>query len=85
MNTQLKPISHPMNTFTLEEAVALIYRLAVLKSRVKDAKARPSITEIGHICGVLTLNDQIEVVIKFHDDLKQFNKEEFCARVTLLD
>ena len=40
---------------------------------------------IGGICGVLTLNDQIEIVIKFHDEMRQFTKEEFYAQVKLLD
>lgn len=46
---------------------------------------KPSITQIGHICGVLTMNDQIEIVIKFHDEMRQFTKEEFYAQVKLLD
>ena len=37
------------------------------------------ITQIGHICGVLTLNVQIEIVIKFHDEMRQFTKAEFYA------
>jgi hypothetical protein len=87
MNTipQRQRSIQPMNGFTLEEAVALIYRLAVLKAKQGDGTKRPSITEIGHICGVLTLNEQIEVVIKFHDELRQFNKQEFLAQVTLLE
>jgi hypothetical protein len=84
-----RPINHKtqtMNAFTLDEAVALIYRLAVRNQHLKqDRNTKPSITEIGHVCGVLTLNDQIELVIKFHDELRQFTKEEFCAEVTLLD
>ena len=74
-----------MNEFTLEEAVSLIYRLAVLKINAPTTGKRPHITQIGHICGVLTLNDQIEVVIKFHDELRQFSKGEFDAEVKLLD
>jgi hypothetical protein len=74
-----------MTEFTLEEAVSLIYRLVVLKTNRSDKAKSPSITEMGHICGVLTLNEQIEVVIKFHDELKQFNKQEFNAQISLLD
>jgi predicted Zn-dependent protease len=84
-----RPIHHQtqtMNAFTLDEAVALIYRLAVRNQHLnQDRNTKPSITEIGHVCGVLTLNDQIELVIKFHDELRQFTKAEFCAEVTLLD
>lgn len=81
-NNQRKDI---MNPFTLDEAVSLIYRLAVLKKDVVPPGKRYSITQIGHICGVLTLNDQIEIVIKFHDQMRQFTKEEFYAEVKLLD
>ena len=79
------PIKDIMNPFTLNEAVSLIYRLAVLKKDVIPPGKKYSITQIGHICGVLTLNDQIEIVIKFHDEMRQFTKEEFYAQVQLLD
>lgn len=73
------------NEFTLEEAVSLIYQLAVLKKNMPTSAKLPDITKIGHICGILTLNDQIEVVIKFHDEMRQFTKEEFYAEVKILD
>lgn len=73
-----------MTEFTLDEAVSLIYRHAVLKKNV-DKQSKPNITQIGHVCGVLTLNDQIEIVIKFHTEMRQFTKEEFEAQVKLLD
>jgi hypothetical protein len=84
MNNQALRKNDTMNEFNLEEAVSLIYRHAALKKHALTQK-RPDITQIGHICGVLTLNDQIEVVIKFHDDLRQFSKQEFEAEVNLLD
>jgi predicted transcriptional regulator YheO len=84
MNTQALRKQDPMNEFTLEEAVSLIYRHAVLKKNAEKS-ITPDITQIGHICGVLALNDQIEIVIKFHDDLKQFTKQEFEAELKLLD
>lgn len=84
MKTQALRKHDVMNEFTLEEAVALIYRHAVLKKNAEKAR-QPDITQIGHICGVLTLNDQIEIVIKFHDELRQFTKQEFEAEVKLLD
>ncbi len=74
-----------MNPFTLDEAVSLIYRLAVLKKDALQPGKKYSITQIGHICGVLTINDQIEIVIKFHGEMRQFTKEEFYAQAKLLD
>ncbi|MDD2770351.1 MAG: hypothetical protein PHT19_16640 [Methylococcus sp.] len=77
--------SYAMNEFTLEDAVSLIYRLAVLKKDATAPGKMPDITKIGHVCGVLTMNDQIEVVIKFHDELRQFTKDEFDSQISLLD
>jgi len=85
----MKPLKirerYAMNEFTLEDAVSLIYRLAVLKKDATVPGKMPDITKIGHVCGVLTMNDQIEVVIKFHDELRQFTKEEFDSQVKLLE
>ena len=81
MNNLLQ--KHKMNEFTLDEAVLLIYKLVVLKSEKEKSSTSPSITELGHICGVLTLNDQIEIVIKFHDALRQFTKQEFISEIQL--
>lgn len=85
LNTKNDIRKNMMNTFDLEEAVSLIYRLAVLKKDSPEPGKKLSITQIGHICGVLTLNDQIEIVIKFHNEMRQFTKEEFYAQVKLLD
>lgn len=77
-----------MSEFTLEEAVKLIYQHVVLRSALDPQKPdqAPSLASIGHICGVLTLNDQIEVVVKFLDAMRQFTKAEFDAQVvTLVD
>ena len=74
-----------VDTFNLEEAIALIYRLAILRKNAPAPGKKPALTQIGHICGVLTLNDQIEVVIKFHDQMRQFTKEEFYREIELLD
>lgn len=84
-NTKKDLINDIMNPFTLNEAVSLIYRLAVLKKDVLQPGKKYSIMQIGHICGVLTLNDQIEIVIKFHDEMRQYTKEEFYAEVKLLE
>lgn len=85
LNTKKQLIKDIMNPFTLDEAVTLIYRLAVLKKDTQQPGKKYSITQIGHICGVLTLNDQIEIVIKFHDEMRQFTKEEFYTQVTILE
>jgi hypothetical protein len=85
MNHQALQENDVMSEFTLEEAVSLIYRHAVLKKKTVASGNAPNIAQIGHICGVLTLNDQIEVVIKFCDELRQFTKDEFNREVQLTD
>ncbi|GAB6142286.1 hypothetical protein JCM14076_30150 [Methylosoma difficile] len=77
--------NYAMNEFTLDEAIKLIYRHVVLKKNANTLAKKTDITLIGHVCGVLTLNEQIEVVVKFHDELKQFTKEEFDKEAKLLD
>lgn len=85
MNKRALQESYAMNEFTLEEAVSLIYQHAVLKKNASASGKVSDISQVGHICGVLTINDQIEVVIKFYDELKQFTKEEFNKEVMLVD
>ncbi|WP_020396605.1 hypothetical protein [Thiolinea disciformis] len=73
-----------MNEFTLEEAVKLIYQHVVLRKNIEAPEQKPNLSSIGHICGVLTLNDQIEVVVKFQDAIQQFTKTEFAAQLVML-
>lgn len=73
-----------MTEFALNEAVALIYQHVVLKDKLASHTEKPQLENIGHICGVLALNDQIEVVVKFKDELRQFDKAEFQSRLVIL-
>ncbi|MEQ1531490.1 MAG: hypothetical protein ABL925_19415, partial [Methylococcales bacterium] len=76
---------HTMNEFTLEEVVPLLYRHAVLIKNLDTTEKISDVNQIGHVCGLLTMNDQIEVVIKFYDELRQFTKKEFESEVRLLE
>lgn len=65
-----------MNTkppFTIEEACSMIDRPVTHKSNIEPK----SVSEIGLICGVLKINEEPEVVVKFMEGLKQFTKQEF--------
>lgn len=73
-----------MSEFTLDEAVALIYQHVILKNKLASHDKKPELSNIGHICGVLALNDQIEVVVKFQDELKQVTKTEFQSELVIL-
>ncbi len=61
-----------INTFELQEAVSLIN-----KTVSKKGQNVSSTTDIGIISGVLSLNDQIELVVKFEDSIEQCTKDEF--------
>ncbi|MCP4978378.1 MAG: hypothetical protein GY931_19705 [Maribacter sp.] len=69
-----------ISTFELQEAVSLINK-TVTKKGTKVA----STTDIGIISGVLAMNDQIELVIKFENILDQSTKDEFYERYTFLE
>lgn len=73
-----------MSEFALDEAVALIYQHVILKKNLTSHEKKPELANIGHICGVLTLNDQIELVVKFQDELKQVTKNEFQSELIIL-
>ncbi len=60
-------------SFSIPEVVALI-NLTVIKHDRGD-KFLPE--NLGIICGVLTLNDEVEIVVKFIDRVGQFTKAEF--------
>lgn len=62
-----------MASFTIEEVVALL-NLTVIKQN-RSHHYQPE--NIGLIVGVLTLNDEVEMVIKFVDHVTQFTKREF--------
>jgi len=64
--------------FTLEEATKLMHHEVVRKS---DQNKAQSIETIGVISGVLSINDQIELVIQFYGGIEQFIKEEFEAQL----
>lgn len=58
-------------SFTLSEAVSLFHHEVMLK---KDVGKPPSTENVGLIVGVVQINDEIEVLIKFIDELMQLNK-----------
>ena len=69
-----------ISTFELQEAVSLINKM-VSKKGTKVT----STTDIGIISGVLAMNDQIELVIKFENVLDQSTKNEFYKLYTIYE
>lgn len=59
--------------FSIKEVVALL-NYTVIKHD-KGGHFMPE--NLGIICGVLTLNNEVEMVVKFIDRVGQFTKSEF--------
>jgi len=67
--------------FEIEEACELLNLTVVA---LDNTHTPPRISEIGIICGVLTCNEEVEIVIKFLDQLRQYTKAEFIAQLKIL-
>lgn len=67
--------------FELDEACALI-NLTVVDLDITNEPAE--IKDIGIICGVLTVNEEVELVIKFFDELRQYTRAEFLKTLKVL-
>lgn len=69
--------------FTKEEAFELINSHVV---RVEDKHIKqPNIEKTGFVAGLMTINDEVEIVIKFLGGIEQLTKSEFTAQMHLLD
>jgi hypothetical protein len=69
--------------FTPQEAFELLNSHVVKKEDEKN-KNLP-IEKIGFVAGVITLNDEVEVMIKFPKELIQLTKIAFNEQMTLLE
>ena len=69
--------------FTLESAFELL-NCHVVKKGDED-KAESTIEVIGFVAGIITLNDEVEVMIKFPNELVQLTKVAFAQQITLLE
>jgi len=69
--------------FTLKDAFDLL-NSHVVKKEDENNKNLP-IEKIGFVAGVITLNDEVEVMIKFPNGLLQLTKTTFTQQVTLLE
>ncbi|MFT6916295.1 MAG: hypothetical protein ACJAWL_002629 [Motiliproteus sp.] len=69
------------DAFDLAEAVTLMDRIVTAQTNT----AIESPMDLGVISGVLTLNDEIEVVVRFADRLEQFSKTELYQQTRLIE
>lgn len=68
------------NTFELQEACQLLDQYVLRKTSMPKPEQN-----IGRVAGVLTVNEDIEVVVKFLNEITQFTKAEFDAELEMLD
>lgn len=69
--------------FTLKDAFELLNCHVVKKG--DEEKAESTFEVIGFVAGVITLNDEVEVMIKFPEALIQLTKTAFAEQMTLLE
>ncbi|MBA6253651.1 hypothetical protein [Colwellia sp. MB3u-55] len=69
--------------FTPQEAFDLL-NSHVVKKEDENIK-NLSIEQVGFVAGVITLNDEVEVMIKFPKQLIQLTKTTFSEQMTLLE
>lgn len=61
--------------FTHDEAISIIH------CEIYDKKLRqPQTADIGVIVGLLDMNDEVEVIVKFLSSVRQFTKSELTAQ-----
>lgn len=69
--------------FTIQEAVDLLNSHVV---KMEDRNRHNlAIEQIAFVAGVITLNDEIEVMIKFPNELLQLTKKDFNQHMSLLE
>ncbi len=69
--------------FNLKEACALMCREVVRNRDVKFLPTSP-VTKTGNVVGVLAMNDEIEVIVRFPEEMLQLCKTEFCGDYKLV-
>jgi len=69
--------------FTSQSAFELLNSHVVKKG--DENKKNLPIDKIGFVAGVITLNDEVEVMIKFSNELIQLTKTSFAEQITLLE
>ena len=69
--------------FTLQEAFELLNSHVVKKE--DEDNENLAIDQIGFIAGVITLNDEVEVMVKFPIELIQLTKVKFSEQMSLLE
>ncbi len=68
----------PNLTFKIDEACHLLYH-EVIRIEDKAYLPLPPNDKVGIVVGVITMNEEIEVLVKFMSGIEQLVKTEFCS------
>jgi hypothetical protein len=69
--------------FTTKEAFELLNSHVVKKEDEENENL--AIDQIGFVAGVLTLNDEVELMVKFPKEVIQLTKIKFSEQMSLLE
>ena len=82
MKKKLEAVMGKRKEFSASDAFLLMDRLVERKSSAESDQ--DSVHKIGVVCGVLNINEEIEIVVKFMDGLSQYTYEEMNEKLILL-
>lgn len=75
---------NPDLRFELQEACSLLNK-EVIRLKHKHYLPEPPITMLGIVCGVLTMNEEIEVLVRFPEGIEQLVKTELCGDYLMVE
>lgn len=62
--------------FTVQELVPLLNHECI-KNIHKKYLPKPPVDYIGIVCGILTMNSEVELLVQFPEGIEQLSKSEF--------
>lgn len=74
----------PMMTFEIDECVAMLNG-EVIRKEDSHYLPKPPVDKIGIAVGILTMNSEVELLVRFGDKMEQLRKMEFYANYIALD
>lgn len=69
--------------FELKEACSLMCR-EVIRNQDVHLLPKPPIMKTGNIVGVIAMNEEIELIVRFPESMEQLTKTEFCGDYKLV-
>lgn len=74
---------NPTLRFNLEEAACMVYR-EIVKIEDRTYLPNPPTAKVGVVVGLLDINEEIELIVRWIDHMDQYVKAEFCSEFKLV-